>query len=262
MKKLNFIPVIYLLFTLVFTGCLDTEKGRNFDEYRNQVVVVGYNDRVDAPTIIFERGEVVANILEPAYQEKGTCLGASFEIDYDEQPAGSYLSATKLLAPSIEIPQSDYIEDVNFDSDSPVWPIRTLQYQYYANQLGRVFFVTEADPIDEGQRLNYRLVYVPKDGDAEKGSIKDVYMYAEVEGEASGISQENSVELNAYNLNHLFRLGSDTIIRSFDTEIPSRYIRLNLRYFAGIRNEQPQWVAASGSATKPIELLMYKKDQE
>ena len=264
MKKLVFIPFIFLGLVVGLTGCLNSEDNNNRTTYSNVYSVVGYSEEINQPTIntiIDKRDKYGVNLiaidLPSDAKEKGTCVLADFVIDYDNQPY-KYLSAK--INNVLQINQFPFVEDPDFDINElkdNMLPFKDIEYLFSSNQLGRIFYVTEVDTVPANQTLNYKLVYVPK---PVVNDTINMYLYAEASGEPTG-TKELRTATTAYNMNDLFKLGSDTTVQEIEVDFKRLYV--NLQVLAGVNNTTgtPRWSTIDNS-DKPFELFVPVNDLE
>lgn len=251
--KLLFIPFVVGMGIGLFS-C------NTFDGGNRQVVtslaVVGYESKTFHTSISTPYGEFVAQELDLKVSE-GDCIYAQYTIDYDNQPSTEYTVATELQYQPIgqnpvEVWWDIDPEDPDALTDYTV-PLSKVEHEASPYYKGK-FFIGMNFSLGTGQTPDYQLFCNPDEAD-EKGT-RTLYLQAKLSGAATSTPQEVS-DIHAFDMNELFyRFSRDTTLNvSNNGEVSFRYIRVNLKYFTGVKDGKRSYGNAS---EQPINIYRFK----
>ena len=214
MKKIVFSFLCMLI--LGFPSCI--KEGDNVTNYPPMVGVVGSLHSSMQPTIITERGTVLApELMEHLFLDlfEGDAIVVSFSVDYDNQPSTEYSTVSNLLYEKVGKVTSVPTPGGESESGDFSLPIEDVEPYFLLENTLFIFFAHTA-PSD--QKFKYEMTYY-RDEDAE---IPTICLRAKKEG--TGSKTEATISyLYAFDMRYFFMTYKDS----------ENYVTFNINYKTG-----------------------------
>lgn len=221
--------------TLSFTGCLNTERGGNYQVFPPVPAVVNYNSLKGGVTILTCWGEISTPQLSASEYNRGDCMFVQFKVDYDNQPDPNYFTATEVsVIEEVERNFASFEDEISMDDFTfPIEDMAVTDYNNTALLDGKYFFYFKHEAA-KNQQVEYRMFTNSNEKDETTG-VQNIYLVAKKKNEAEGtaISLVNSHAFDMKNM--ILNLGRDTT----ESNISFKYMKVNLKFFTGKEDDKP-----------------------
>jgi hypothetical protein len=259
MKRNLFFTIIALAgFMFGFSNCLGDTNSSSVSSYTSPAVVGFDPYGTSASGLYFSTyvGDIVPDAASQSIlsdYQSGDCAVTAFTIDSRDQIGGDYFVASSMNVTKLEQTAARNLTSPE-DTTGYAIPISAVEFfdaSCHANYKGK-FFVYTSIKKSKTQAVDYLLA-----GDFnnknEKGAY-DLYLKAKligVEGTA-----ETTREVWAFDLqNMMYSSGRDTTIYYESVAIPLRYLKINLKYYAGVEDDE---VVYENAYSSPIDIYIYR----
>ncbi|MDR0427697.1 MAG: hypothetical protein LBH12_03740 [Dysgonamonadaceae bacterium] len=238
MKEIFRTSMILLAFSTAFSSCLKTDGG-NYTEYQDERVVVNALPQLNKSSLLIRDTEFLVpdGALDDNLKVPGTCLLVNFRLEGKDKPSSpnnywpiSQLSNVRYVNKTAlqRLPSIDVQEDT--------LAISGVSPYFVSNQKGMMFCSIGSAKIASDEKIEYKLTYVPEEGETEQ-SIKKVYLTAK-SIEKGTQNPSNNYFIHAFDINELFAQSIDTIIGNIDY----KFIQVDMKYYIGENEEEePVW---------------------
>jgi len=249
MKKQKLLLVSFILSLGIGLSSCNYGTGRNVSQFPAAPAVIDYDSKMGGTVAGTPWGVIAAPSLTDV---PGSCIYMLFSIDYDNQPATQYYTATEIQ--KIGVDQSPfYIQNTNELSDYTLPISNVNDYSPWFSDRSATAFLRGRYfiwMVCYDKAPSFRLIYNAEESDDANG-VKNLYLQARPSSSTGTVT--DSVKVQAFDLSPLIgQYGRDTLNNT------CKYIRMNLKYFSGMSdNGEPNYKTLNSSGS-PIEIYVYK----
>jgi hypothetical protein len=245
MKKLIVIFFLITGITLSFTGCLNTEG--NYQVLPPVPAVVNYNSLKGGTTLLTYWDEIATQGLST--HSPGDCIIVQFKLDYDNQPASDYYTATEVaVIEDVEHSLARIEDEISVgDFTFPIEDMAVIDYNNITILDGKYFLSFKHEGV-KNQLIEYRMLTSPNDKNEVNGT-HNVYLVAKKKNEVEDGTTTTLINSHAFDMkNAILNLGRDTTTTY-------KYIMANLKFFTGKEEDKPVFKDYNST---PIKLIVHK----
>jgi hypothetical protein len=257
-----------LLFVLTLLGILCGLTGCNLEDGQNSIsfVTPAIVRGLDIPKNAFTIQTPFAVYAVPSdsklvLEHVGECALVQLTIDYNNQPSNDFYTATNV---TYDIVEQTPLTITNLTNETLITkgydlPIKEISREQGISNMALLdkYFLNIIHSTPESQRIDYRLACDTTEFNANN-HLRTLYLTAKkIEGEST--LEKTISRYHAFSIdNLLYYIGEDTIISQNNIKYEYRYLKVNLKYYAGTEGDTiPKWNSFN-SAENPIVFAIFK----